>query len=332
MAIVLLDGGIFVGKLERKKYSKSKNLKWWKDHLKRGEVTKEEFDVGVKAIFEKDIAHIEYNMRMMGEIDKVIVCYDGIFGRRVRGKLYKGYKRHKHDINPKKHKGIDVREKISEFGFDPMNLRPKWAGLYDDYKEADDLMAEQAQYLTGAGEDVIIFSEDGDMVQLLSWAGNIRLHNMKKEVYEDDIETLYGVKPSQYIDWKALVGDVSDNIPGLNGVGVATAKKLLAEYQSLENIPESHFITYVAQDIENISVRMWAWRENEGLTIPQCNKRFGKFWSKYENKSKYLPLKPSETVDFFKELEVEQFFEVVNQREQVNLWKKLMKLPLVLNN
>jgi len=332
MAIFLLDGGIFVGKLERKKYSKSKNLKWWKDHLKSKEVTQEEYDIGVEAIFEKDIAHIEYNMRMMGNVDKVIVCYDGIFGRRVRGRLYKGYKRHKNDINPKKHKGIDVRDKIKDFGFDPMNIRPNWEGLYDAYKEADDLIAEQAQYLSGAGEDVVILSEDGDMIQLLAWDGNIRLHNLKKEIFKEDILDIYGVEPSQYIDWKSLVGDVSDNIPGLHGVGPSKAKKLLKEYECLEKIPKDYFISYSPNDIENIAVRMWAWRENEGLDLKECKKKIGTFWHQYEAKKNYSDLKSKEASKLFDCVEVRGLFDELNHLDTVLLWKKLMKLPLIVND
>ena len=332
MAIFLVDSGIFVGKMERKKYTKTKNLKWWKDNLKADKVTKEEYDVGIKAIFEKDVAHIEYNMRMMGEVEKVIVCYDGIFGRRVRGRLYKGYKRHKSNINPKKHKGMDIRDKIEEFGFDPMNIRVHWEGLYDIYKEADDLLAEQAQYLSGAGKEVVIISEDGDMMQLLSWDGNIRLHNMKKEVFPDDITSLYGIEPKQYIDWKSLVGDTSDNIPGLNGIGPSKAKTLLNEYDTLKNIPDDFFISYVPKDVENISVKMWAWREKEGLSISECKQRFGSFWPLYEAKSNYLPLIPTDATNLFKFVKVKRLFEKINHRETIKLWKKLMKLPLILND
>ena len=329
MAIFIVDGGFFVGRLEQHKNSNGKNISWWKEQFKTNQVTEEEYKEGIKKIFERMLHHLEYKIRMVDEVDKIIVCYDGIFGRRIRGKLYKNYKRHKKGINPRKHKGIDIRETIKDFGYDAMALNPDWEGVYHEYKEADDIIAEQVQLYGGLGKEVVVMSEDRDMIQFLAWEGNIRLHNFREEITSEYVLNKWGVNVSEYVDWRCLVGDNSDNIPGLPGIGEAKGRKLIAEYKTLENIPGELLILYAPVDLESIALKMWEWREAEGITEGMCKKRFGGYWRSYENKQRPLPLSQKDAHELFEVISVKQYFKRVDYSEHLKIWKKIIELPMV---
>ena len=96
MLTFLIDGGYFVGRFEKHNYSKSnrKNMNWWVKNYESGNCSKEEMLENCKRIFNYDTTYLQMKMEELGEIEKVIVCYDGIFGRRSRGKIYKNYKVH----------------------------------------------------------------------------------------------------------------------------------------------------------------------------------------------------------------------------------------------
>lgn len=91
--------------------------------------------------------------------------------------------------------------------------------------------------------DVIIVSGDRDMLQLVN--GNVKVYapiiGLTKTILFDakTVEEKYAVKPSQIIDYKALIGDASDNYPGVSGIGPKTASELLRQYKTLENLYEN---------------------------------------------------------------------------------------------
>ncbi|MBU1094258.1 MAG: DNA polymerase I [Firmicutes bacterium] len=108
--------------------------------------------------------------------------------------------------------------------------------------EADDIIGTLAKRASQKGFQVEIFSSDRDLLQLVDQ--NITVNLLKKgmkEVHRFDpkmLEETYGLTHEQMIDLKSLMGDPSDNIPGVPGVGEKTAVKLLQEYQNLENLYE----------------------------------------------------------------------------------------------
>ncbi len=108
-----------------------------------------------------------------------------------------------------------------------------------DY-EADDIVGSMAKLASNLGYPVDIISGDKDLLQLVS--ENITVHLTKKGITELDdytVDNFYeklGFNPNQHVDYKAMIGDSSDNLPGVKGIGPKTALTLLQEYQSLENI------------------------------------------------------------------------------------------------
>ena len=102
--------------------------------------------------------------------------------------------------------------------------------------EADDILAHIARQAEAEGLDVYIVTGDKDMCQVVS--PNIRLYDTMKEkiTEEKDVTERFGVRPSQFPEIIALMGDTSDNIPGAPGIGEKTAVKLLKEFENLENL------------------------------------------------------------------------------------------------
>lgn len=114
--------------------------------------------------------------------------------------------------------------------------------------EADDLIGTLSNFAANKNIEIYIVTGDRDALQLASENINVIITKKgmtEKEVYDKNrmIEE-YGVTPTQFIDVKGLMGDSSDNIPGVPGVGEKTAFKLIKEYGSIEN---------VLQNIDNIS-------------------------------------------------------------------------------
>lgn len=105
--------------------------------------------------------------------------------------------------------------------------------------EADDLAGTVAKLAEKEGLEVIIHTSDQDYFQLISDQVTIRVPKPRGEVLNLTPTVLmaeYNLKPEQVTSYKGLVGDASDNLPGVPGVGKKTAERLLKEYGTLENI------------------------------------------------------------------------------------------------
>lgn len=110
--------------------------------------------------------------------------------------------------------------------------------------EADDLLGTISHMCEKKGLDVSIISGDRDTLQLATQHVKIRIPKTKQgrtevEDYNfSDVVERYGVTPEEFIDVKALMGDSSDNIPGVPGVGEKTATKIIQQYKTIENAYE----------------------------------------------------------------------------------------------
>ncbi len=101
--------------------------------------------------------------------------------------------------------------------------------------EADDVIGTLAKRAEAEGYEVRIVSTDRDLYQLLSDRVSVWLPDGEL-VTPEKVRKKYGVGPEQWVEFRALVGDPSDNIPGVKGIGAKTAARLLSEWQSLENL------------------------------------------------------------------------------------------------
>nr|MDQ5873109.1 DNA polymerase I [Acidobacteriota bacterium] len=106
--------------------------------------------------------------------------------------------------------------------------------------EADDIIGALSRQAEALGLETIIVSGDLDPLQLLT--PRIKLMTTRQGfqntvIYDEEmIRQRYGLRPDQMVDFKALKGDVTDNIPGVPGVGEKTAAKLIAERENLEGV------------------------------------------------------------------------------------------------
>ena len=123
-----------------------------------------------------------------------------------------------------------AKELLNAMGIKYLELEPY---------EADDIIGTLVKLIEEDDNfDATIISSDKDLLQLINFETDVKL--LKKDSYirydELTFKEEYGMDPIKIIDLKALMGDASDNIPGVKGVGEITALKLLKEYQSLDNV------------------------------------------------------------------------------------------------
>ena len=107
--------------------------------------------------------------------------------------------------------------------------------------EADDILGSLSKKAEDMGILPIIVSGDRDLLQLASDTLKVRIPKTKagrtevEDYYAQDVVEQYGVTPTEFIDVKALMGDTSDNVPGVPGIGEKTAVKLIQQYHNIEN-------------------------------------------------------------------------------------------------
>ncbi|MCA9943220.1 MAG: DNA polymerase I [Anaerolineales bacterium] len=109
--------------------------------------------------------------------------------------------------------------------------------------EADDVLGTIARQAKPLGVPVHIITGDRDLLQLVDENTHVELPargSRPPEIFDEQgVIGAFGVRPDQVVDYKALVGDTSDNIPGVKGVGAKTAAKLLTQYETLDAIYEN---------------------------------------------------------------------------------------------
>ena len=110
--------------------------------------------------------------------------------------------------------------------------------------EADDIIGTLSVNADKEGYQVSVLSGDRDLLQLATDRVLIRIPKTKagkttvEDYYASGVKELYGVTPTEFIEMKGLMGDTSDNIPGVPGIGPKTAEKIISEYHTVENAIE----------------------------------------------------------------------------------------------
>jgi DNA polymerase I len=157
--------------------------------------------------------------------EALAVCLD-LPGPTFRHDKFKEYKATRKEIDPDLIAQLGRAKPLAQaLGF-PCLEKPGY--------EADDVMATMAKKAVAAGWDAVLVTGDKDALQLVS--PGIRVFNIAKNAWMDppQIEEKFGVPPSQIVDYLSIVGDNSDNVPGVKGVGPVGAVKLLKAYGSLK--------------------------------------------------------------------------------------------------
>lgn len=150
-----------------------------------------------------------------------------------RHEMYKEYKGTRKPMPEELREQVPVmKELLSAMGIQIVEK----AGL-----EADDILGTLAKKMEKNGKEVSLISGDRDLLQIASEHIKIRIPKTKRGTTEienyhtADVLERYGVTPEQIIELKALMGDASDNIPGVPGIGEKTAASLIKAYGNIEN-------------------------------------------------------------------------------------------------
>ena len=150
-----------------------------------------------------------------------------------RHKLYPDYKGTRQKAPEEFHEQVPVMKQLLADMEIPVLTAEGW--------EADDILGTLARDAEGRGISVSLISGDRDLLQIASAGTEIVIPKTRggKTTYErytpEDVKKAYGVTPEGFIEMKALMGDTSDNVPGLPGVGPKTAQKIMETFGSIEN-------------------------------------------------------------------------------------------------
>ncbi|MFT6406684.1 MAG: DNA polymerase-1 [Arenicella sp.] len=163
--------------------------------------------------------------------DSNIVAIFDAKGKNFRHHLYQDYKANRPSMPDELRSQIEyVHAAVKALGL-PLVAVP---GV-----EADDVIGTYAKQASEAGQTVLIASGDKDLAQVVNQKVNL-IDTMKKVILDEaGVLEKFGVRPDQIIDYLTLMGDTSDNIPGVPKVGPKTAVKWIAEYGSLDGVIEN---------------------------------------------------------------------------------------------
>jgi DNA polymerase-1 len=163
--------------------------------------------------------------------DYLAVAFDT--GKTFRDEIFPAYKGTREKMPDDLRSQIErIRQLVDTFNIPRLEM--------EGY-EADDVLGSVAKQAVAQGLGVKIITGDRDLLQLVgerlivNLAGN-KLSEARDFAEPEEVREYFGVPPSQVVDYKALVGDTSDNIPGVPGVGEKTARELFKTYNSLDEI------------------------------------------------------------------------------------------------
>ncbi len=176
----------------------------------------------------------------------LIVCFDRPKPT-FRKQMYVGYQAKRPKMSDDLVPQIDLLHKALD--------KAKIAHFEIDGYEADDLIGTISRQSGEKKLQTIIVTGDRDLLQLVNhrvWVLAPVLGITKMVLYDEEkVKEKYGLRPSQFIDYKALVGDASDNYPGVSGIGPKTASELLKKYDNFENLYK-----HISELPENVGSRL----------------------------------------------------------------------------
>lgn len=172
--------------------------------------------------------------------DHIAVAFD-VHEPTFRHKMYAEYKGTRHSMDDELREQFPIIKDVLK----TMGITYVEKGGY----EADDIIGTYSRQAVAEGMSVTVLSGDRDLLQLATDKILVRIPKTKagkttiENYYDKDVEAEYGVTPIEFIEMKGLMGDTSDNIPGVQGIGPKTASTIIQKY---------HTIEAALEDIKNI--------------------------------------------------------------------------------
>lgn len=162
-------------------------------------------------------------------VENIAIAYDGKHNKKQRQKIYPEYKSHREGADDELIHQMTLSKKYLQY-----------RGIHfleDEYAEADDLIGSVVQWAKNHYDHIYICSSDKDMFQLVTPKISMLFTHKDNLILDSKgVEEKCGVTPEQMIDYLALVGDSSDNIPGVKGFGPKTVASLLKGGRHLTDI------------------------------------------------------------------------------------------------
>lgn len=186
--------------------------------------------------------------------------------------------------------------------------------------EADDILGTVAKRAEEQGMQPIIVSGDRDLLQLATEQIKIRIPKTKKggteieDYYAKDLIEKIGVTPLEYIDVKALMGDSSDNIPGVPGIGEKTAIKIIQQYHNIENAIAHADEIKPSRASENLKTYQEQARQSKFLATICTQVPIEFDWEQFKLDSIMNP----RVYEIFKQLEFKSFLDRFSMLQETN--------------
>lgn len=188
---------------------------------------------------------------------RVVIVFDGKGGSQRRRKIYPDYKANRkpptrlnrqYDMTTDQQEAENMKYQLVSL-IEMLECLPLTIFTLDNI-EADDVIAYASELITAQGGQSIIYSTDKDFLQMVSESTKV-YNPVKKKTF--DINTIiedYGIHPNNFVYYRALMGDKSDNIGGIRGAGEKTLLKNIPELSHASVIVDTNFIAQKYQDIK----------------------------------------------------------------------------------
>lgn len=252
----------------------------------------------------------------------MMIAFDSKTAADTRKKIYEGYKKSRHGMPNELAEQMPIIKEILR----AMNIKIVELADY----EGDDILGTYAKKMAKQEKEVYILSGDRDLFQLVEENIIIRIPRTKMgktetEIYtKEKIEEEYGLEPIDLIEVKALMGDQSDEIPGVPNVGPKTGTSLIQKYKTIENLYKAlesgeadltsklkdtliknKDLAEISKEIGTINVNVPLNKEDEDIEI--------KKWDR------------EKVADIFKKLNFNRFIERFNLEEELKAKKRKYK-------
>ena len=254
------------------------------------------------------------------------IAFDSKTAADVRKKLYDGYKKHRHGMPEELAEQMPVIKEV----LTAMNIKIVEMADY----EGDDILGSLAKKFAHDGKDVYILSGDRDLFQLIEDNITVRIPRTKMgktetEIYtKAKVEEEYGLEPIDLIEVKALMGDSSDEIPGVPNVGPKTGTSLIKQYKTIANLYKA---------LEEGSVDLTSkLKDNliKNKDLAELSKKLGTININAPIKDNLLNFKLVEwdrdkVAEIFKKLNFNRFIDRFELNKEINAKKEAIKINVI---
>jgi len=328
---VLVDAGFFIGRQGRWWSPKGSVRRAWNRWQRSGSKPDFfKFQAAMRKAIRNDVSYLNFRIRQagFGKAESITICYDGVEGCATRIGIFPQYKQNRREANEDGSPSTtipDIRATFVDLGFNPDAMAVGWEAVYDESKEADDLIAEMV-VAAKKSDELLVMTSDSDLFQCWNLHPKVRIHNFVEEIHKKDVEKKLGIPLSLYADWKAIAGDATDNIPGVPNLGGTAAATLLKNHKGLEYIPDEYLTTVVISAPDKVSESLTTYRAENELSMAATVREHGDYWRRVE-KGQSLALRGEQYATMAPHINTGHVI-VSNHKESCLKYKRIIKLPI----